>query len=330
MSVALPKKQLYTTPIALFGFNRPHLIAQVFERIRKLGPQKLFFIMDGVRETHPNDKELCQQTQDVVVKNIDWDCEFFKNFSNTNLGCGKRISSGIDWVFKHVEEVIILEDDCLANMSFFRFYSEMLKKYRGMPEIMMVSGNNYLPQKWQLKSSYYFSRHVLAWGWATWKRAWNHFSLDIPNYPKELSKKSFKKYFLNSREKRYYKNCFDSILKGCNVWSYQWSYALLKHKGFCVCPGVNLVSNIGFGKDSTHTVGEAPAEFLKVNELLFPLNHPKKIKMNKKLDVYLFKYFLDLRGTSVKTYYEDFKLYIADILPIKFKKILKQYLLRKN
>ena len=316
----------YSTPIALFSFNRPHLSAQVLQRISSIKPTKLFLVTNGPRKGHSQDIPLCQKVH-KVISNIDWDCDVHTNFSDTNIGCRKRISSGIDWVFEHVEEAIILEDDCLPEISFFQFCSEMLKYHKNEPRIMMISGNNFLPQKEWKENSYFYSHIGFIWGWATWRRAWQeHFDVNIKDWPMLKYDRSFRKAFGSRRKYRHYKRAFDMICNGLDTWDYQWNYAMRKNKSLCVCPRVNLVANIGFGKDSTNTCGDPKQSYVQTQNICFPLKHKNNLRINLKKERYLFCHHQDLRGTSFKVWLIDMKLNLAECLPVGLKNVIKMIL----
>src|SRR5665648_587346 len=164
------------TPVAFIIFNRPETTRRVFAEIAKARPTKLLVIADGPRATHPDDAEKCAVVR-AIIDGVDWDCEVLKNYSDVNLGCKRRVSSGLDWVFDTVEEAIILEDDCLPHPTFFRFCEEMLAKYRDDKRIAMISGDNFQFGKKRTEYSYYFSRYTHIWGWASWRRAWDNYCL---------------------------------------------------------------------------------------------------------------------------------------------------------
>lgn len=171
-----------STAIAFCIFNRPDRTQQVFQAIREAQPSQLLVIADGPRSGHPNDLEDCQITRSIIDQ-VDWDCEVLTNFSDINLGCRQRISSGLDWVFEQVEEAIILEDDCLPDPSFFPYCQELLERYRDTPEVMMISGNNFQFGHNPVEHSYYFSHYGHVWGWATWRRAWQKYDNSLAQWP---------------------------------------------------------------------------------------------------------------------------------------------------
>jgi GT2 family glycosyltransferase len=157
-----------TTPVAFLIFNRPDTTARVFEAIRQAKPPKLLVVADGPRPDRPDDIEKCKAAR-AIVEGVDWDCEVLKNYSDINLGCGKRPATGITWVFEQVEEAIILEDDCMPNPTFFEFCQAMLAEYRDDKRIMMIGGTNFLGE-WKSKiQSYHFSFYGGTWGWASYK-----------------------------------------------------------------------------------------------------------------------------------------------------------------
>jgi len=244
------------TPVIFIIFNRPDNAGVVFEKIREAKPKKLYVVADGPRENKFGEKEKCEETRKIIEK-IDWDCEVIKDYSEINLGCDKRVTSGITNAFQFFESAIILEDDCVPNASFFRFCEEMLEKYKNDERIMTVSGNNFLfEKKTIIKDSYYFSAYSYIWGWATWKRAWNKHDREMTACPNI----------------------------GKNTWDIQWAFSCMNQKGLTIIPRENLVSNIGFGKNSTHTKIKSQTANMATYEMDFPLSHPKLIMKNEIAD----------------------------------------------
>lgn len=267
------------TPVIFLIFRRPDLTAQVFKQIRLARPQKLFIVADGPRD----EKEalLCQQAR-AVTEQIDWDCEVFRNYSDVNLGCRERVSSGITWAFEHAEEAIILEDDCLPHPSFFSFCQLLLEEYRDNNLVMHIAGTNFLPQPF-LRASYLFSRLVPIWGWATWRRAWQHFDIEMQLWPEYRLSRDIG-YFGTQAEN--VKKIFQSIyLKEIDAWDGQWAFSCLVRKALTIIPKVNLVKNIGFREDATHTKAmHAYYSKIPLQEILLPLKKPSIIELNREFD----------------------------------------------
>jgi hypothetical protein len=170
------------TPVAFIIFNCPETTDRVFEQIAKAKPSKLLVIADGPRENSPGEAERCAAVRSII-DNVDWDCEVLTNYSDVNLGCKRRIASGLDWVFDTVEEAIILEDDCLPDPTFFRFCDELLEKYRDDERITMISGDNFQFDRKKTDSSYYFSRDPHIWRWASWRHVWKNYDVDMQLWP---------------------------------------------------------------------------------------------------------------------------------------------------
>jgi hypothetical protein len=266
------------TPVAFFIFKRPDTTKQVFEAIRQAKPSKLFLIADGPRPDRPGEAELCEATR-AVVKNIDWDCEVFTNFSDVNLGCGKRPASGISWVFEQVEEAIILEDDCLPHPTFFRYCQEMLERYRDDERVASIAGSNFQFGYRRTNDSYYFSRHCICWGWATWKRAWKHFDFEMAHWPEIRDSGILLNILQDPVEVKHIIKEFQATYEGkTQAWDYQWQLACWLQSGMSITPNTNLVSNIGCGPDATHTFDQTDCRAnLPSRAMNFPLKHPECI-----------------------------------------------------
>lgn len=278
MSAPIPQEPLHT-PVLFIIFNRARTAQKVFERIRQVKPKKLYVAADGPRQHVTTDAERCAETR-RIVEQVDWDCEVNTLFQDQNLGCGISPSRSISWLFEHEETGIILEDDCIPSMSFFWFCQEMLERHKHDTRIMHISGNNNLGG-WRRDNdySYYFSDKVNAWGWATWRRAWQLFDFDLGNYPEVKQKGYLNGIFLNKFEEAYrlgqLEKTFSNIQKG-DVWDYQWEFAVYSNAGLCIVPEVNLVRNIGFDEDATHTFQlHHKKEEIPEKEMTFPLRHPR-------------------------------------------------------
>ncbi len=242
------------TPVALFLFNRPDLTARVFERIAQSQPRQLLLVADGPR--HEAEATLCEQAR-AVVGAVSWECEVHTNFSEVNLGCKRRVSSGLDWVFSLVERAIILEDDCLPAPDFFVYCAAMLDRYKADTRIMHISGDNFVPAA-QTAYSHYFSRYFHVWGWATWRRAWQHYDVEMSHWP--AAREDVLGQCADAAEKRHWSRFFDAAQRGdIDTWDVQWVLACWLQSGLAVVPRVNLISNIGFRADATHP--KAPPNF---------------------------------------------------------------------
>src|ERR1700719_3988952 len=223
-----------TPAVALIVFNRPEVTKIVFERIKQTRPGVLLLVADGPRRDRVGEGAACRLTRQIV-EDVTWPCEVLKNYSETNMGCGRRVASGIDWVFQNVEEAIILEDDCLPDRTFFGFCKELLEHYRDDERVMQISGSNLQFGQHRTEQSYYFSRYPHCWGWATWQRAWKLYDFDMKVW-KGNPKRCLASFDDNS-ERAFWQATLDSVRKGqIDTWDYQWSLACRIADGLAVTP----------------------------------------------------------------------------------------------
>jgi hypothetical protein len=265
------------TPVAFLIFNRPDTTKKVFDAIRQAKPQKLLVVADGPRADRPGEAEKCEATREII-KLIDWDCEVLTNYSDVNLGCKKRVASGLNWVFENVEEAIILEDDCLPHPTFFQFCQELLEYYRYDTRVMHISGCNYGVLGSFPDQSYYFSKVTGVWGWASWRRAWKWYDVDINFWPDFCKQgKLLQGIFTSEKElKVRFKNWEGVHLGKIDTWDYSWHLTCICQAGLSIKPNHNLVSNIGFGLEATHTKStRSHFAHLQTEAMQFPLKHPK-------------------------------------------------------
>ena len=276
-------------PAVLFIiFNRPHETGAVFRAIRTARPLRLYIAADGPRDGRKGEAELCAEARRIAT-DIDWPCEVQTKFRERNLGCRHGPATAIDWFFENEEEGIILEDDCVPSASFFPYCAELLEHYRDDPRIMCISGDNPRTSTDALPTSYVFSHYPLIWGWATWRRAWQLYDANLSNWPAFRDSGRLRLIADHEAFEKYWSEIFDRTSgQLVDYWDYQWTFSCWLHGGLTCVPSINLVSNIGFGPDATHTfdVTDSRAR-LQTNELDFPLVHPEFVRCDVGADLSL-------------------------------------------
>lgn len=274
------------TPVVLILFKRPEETARVFDMIRRAQPSQIFLIADGPRRDRPEDRPLCEAAR-AVVEHIDWDCRVQRNYSEENMGCGRRLPSGLDWVFEQVEEAIILEDDCVPDPSFFRYCDVLLERFRADSRVMHINGNSFGGEAAEMSPySYGFTHFAQAWGWATWRRAWQAFDHVIASWPEYRDRGWIESLPVDGAIRRRQVERWDLVHGGAlDIWDFQWHFAVMSQHGLAVAPSVNLVSNVGFGPDATHTLDTtSPRAALPTAEMPFPLRHPPFVQPHPATD----------------------------------------------
>ncbi len=269
------------TPVVFIIFNRAETARRVLGAIREARPRRLLVIADGPRPGRAGEAERCA-TARAVIDEVDWECEVLTNYSQTNLGCRRRVSSGLDWVFSLVAEAIIIEDDCLPHPDFFPFCEAMLERYRDDQRIMHIAGTNYQFGRRQFEQrqspySYYFSRYNHCWGWATWRRAWQHYDRDLTLWPMVRDRGLLADLLEGDRRAiTYWTRSFEATSSGkIDSWSYVWTLSCWSQSGLTILPAINLISNIGFDDGASNTLNRRSRfASMKTAPLGFPLNPP--------------------------------------------------------
>jgi len=278
------------TPVLFLIFNRPDNTSEVFESIKQARPKKLFVAADGPRDGKQGEFENCQQAK-TIATSVDWNCEVRTLFREKNLGCKLAVSSGINWFFEHVENGIILEDDCNPNLSFFGFCQQMLSYYDNDARIMMICGTNYLPVEISAKitNSYFFSNYYPIWGWATWKRAWRLYDVKMKGWDEFKETHQLSWLFSSYKIAAYYQSMFELIRNGFDTWDIQWWFTCISQSGLSVIPKYNLVSNIGITGTHSNTQGDffinTPTYHLELTNMI----HPQFVVSDKYLNEVTYK-----------------------------------------
>lgn len=256
-------------PVALFIYNRPAHLPETFARVRELRPATLFVVGDGPKSER--DAHACESARSYVTDHVDWPCQVTTLFRAENIGTARSVSDGLTWIFGQVDRAIILEDDCVADPSFFFFCEEMLARYVDDERVMQVSGTN-VAGRIPTESSYGFTRYGLpCWGWATWARAWARYDFTLATWDED------REAVLDELGPRspFWVGMVDRYRHKLHGWDVQWNAAIWKHGGRIIVPSVNLVGNTGYGEAATYTrVAVSRYSNLARGECVLPPVHP--------------------------------------------------------
>lgn len=274
-------------PVLLTLFNRPFTTERVFEAIKNYEPNKLFISADGPRDIE-GEKNLCQKAR-LITERVDWDCKVQRLYHSKNLGCCDAMTTAISWFFDNVDYGIILEDDCVPDISFFKFCKKNLLHYQNDTRIMAILGTNFQPKS-ESNSSYYFSKLVRFWGWASWKRAWNLYDYEMTNLSEFISSSQLNNIIDRKLFEALWTNYLTRTKAGeIDSWGYRWAYSIFKNNALVIKPNKNLVKNIGFGENATHTFFAKPKlqkTFSKSIQSTMEINHPDFVLPSQQADLY--------------------------------------------
>ena len=299
---------MFNTPIVLIIYKRLKTTVKVFDKINLIKPKKLYIVADGPKT--PQEESLTSTVRSYIEKNVDWECKLIKIYSDYNLGCAKRVQTGLNEVFLKEEKAIILEDDTMPDFSFFKFCEELLERYKNDDSVAHISGCNLQTDAVNFQESYCFSSIINIWGWATWKRSWHNYDINMHSWDNE-NKSSFLKYWIPS--KRHRKGTREMFDLHCNnndpwTWDYQWVYSCWRVNALAIMPAGNLVSNIGIGPDASNTKSKTSIDMYPkvIQSIDQNLIHPQKTR----------------NISFEKKYYSAFQPKITQLLKQKVKNLL--------
>lgn len=269
----------YDVPVTVIIFNRPEITKVLGDVIRQVSPDRLFIISDGARKDHAGEEDKVNECR-RIMEDAGKDSEIIRCYSDENMGCDPRIVSGLDLVFSKVDRSIILEDDCIPDISFFRYCKELLERYEDDERVMYVSGSNRTHYK--MKSSYSFSYEASTWGWAAWSRSWKLYKDGKESWKQLRTKNDFKRY-MNLISYRKYCKTLD-IYNGWKdfPWDVAWQMQVMEHNGLGIVPCVNMIENIGYGEDATHTQTRSLLQEWPVSGMKFPMKRSEEIVQDKR------------------------------------------------
>lgn len=285
---------MFLTPILYLCFNRLEEVKQTFPILQQIRPERLYIAADGPRDI-PGEAQACQEVRQFVLSEITWPCEVKTLFRDNNVGCKHGVASAITWFFSYETQGIILEDDCVPDLTFFPYCRELLAHYQDQEQVMHISGFNDSGRP-PAEESYYFSNIPRIWGWATWKRAWEAYDVTLARWTEPGLREQVKarlKEIGGTEFVKVYEKLFDQVQKGkIDTWDYQWAYCLWENQGLSITPCQNLIENIGFTPHATHTK-TLPSGLLdlKRHALMGAIQHPSSRAINQDLDAKFYKKF---------------------------------------
>jgi len=290
-TIAISHSQPLTSAVLFLVFNRLDTTKIVFEAIRQAKPPRLYVASDGARSNVEGEKKKVAAVRKYILDHVDWECEVKTLARETNLGCKYAVSEAITWFFENEKMGIILEDDCLPSQSFFGYCEELLDKYKDDLRVWHISGDNFQDGTWRGDGSYYFSKFTHIWGWATWANRWSHYDVELANYEEFKNSKIIETAYSEKIEQSFWLNIFEGSFHGkIDTWDYQWVFTVLSNNGLNIIPNQNLISNIGFGPEATHTK-ELDSKLSKIenSQINLPLTHPTFLIQDRDADRYTSK-----------------------------------------
>lgn len=273
-------------PVLLLAWRRPETTVQVMEAIRDARPERLFIAVDGPSEhLRTGEADRVAETIRAIEQRIDWPCEVSRRYSAANRGCRVGVSDGIDWFFENVEEGIILEDDCVPHHEFFTYCADLLSRFRDIDRVMCISGDNSAQIPLPGAASYSFVRYPQVWGWATWRSAWRRYDRNLADYCQARRSGTWERLVPDAFERATFERTLDRLAAHGepDTWDYQWAATLLLNRGLSVQPRSNLVRNIGFGDQATHTTGALHPRANAATTSILPLVHPRRTRLHKRV-----------------------------------------------
>ncbi len=281
----------FQIPVLLLLFNRPAHTKGVLDRLRQLRPANVYIHCDAARDNFLEEEEKVEMVRKTVAKHIDWPCETHFLYRTHNMGLREGVYGALNWFFNQVDYGIIIEDDCLADLSFFYFCEALLVKYADNEQMMHIGGSNLSEAHTAtLTESYVFTRFSFVWGWASWSRAWKKMALDLQGLD-EFEQQGFISTLVPDKQAQHYmmQKFKDTQQRKNNSWAYAWFYSILKNNGLCIVPKINLVQNTGIGDESaTHTTAKNTSAQRAAQSLSFPIVDPNNYDTNPRLESYFF------------------------------------------
>ena len=269
-------------PIAMFVFRRPEHLRQSIEsllRCPEAAQSQIFVFADGPRGQQ--DEAAIQETRRVAQCLLGTRAEYF--FSDVNLGLSQSIIRGVTQLVNKFGRVIVLEDDLILNPHFLGFMNSALQQYADQTEVYQVSGHMFDVPELAQNFEAIFLPTTTSWGWATWRRAWQHFDPVATGWQQLASDGKLRRSF-NMRGCYDYATMLERQMQGLrDSWAIRWYWTVFKAQGVTLFPPATLVSNSGQDGSGTHGSGRL-RHFSKRSSKPtdMPIRLPDQVKLSER------------------------------------------------
>lgn len=243
-------------PIVLFTYNRPDHTRQTLEALQAndlADASTLYIYSDGPK--HGVLEEDLQKITAVrkLIRSKEWCKEVKIVESERNMGLADSVVVGVTEVVNRHGRVIVLEDDIVTKKGFLRFMNEALEMYADDNQVMHISGMIFGTPK-RVKETTLFLNILSCHGWATWKRAWDHYTHDIDVLFERITQQgiSHKKFDIEGNAHFYNQLEANRDVK-LYTWAVRWYASWLTSGGYSLFPYRSLVTNIGHDGSGEHS-----------------------------------------------------------------------------
>ena len=237
------------SPLVIFAFNRPNYLKKCLSslKLNKLSSKtKTYFFID-----YPKNK-IDFKNYNKVIKIIKETNIFNQKIiiqRKYNYGLKKNILSGIDYVLKKNDTVIVLEDDLYLSKYFLDYMNKYLHFFKDTKKIASIHGYCYPINKKNL-NNFFLLRGADCWGWATWRRAWRYYNDDNLSLAKKIKKNNEINLFNFNNSFNYY----DMLInRSSSTWAVNWYASAFTKKMLTLYPKTPYIKNIGNSGLGTHS-----------------------------------------------------------------------------
>ena len=175
--------------------------------------------------------------------------------SEVNQGLRAKVLGSVDYAFQNVDELVVLEDDCILGDSSLLFFLDALSVFRQNQNIGAVSGTYLGPTLSSGLTNVFEAQRFNSWGWATWKDVWVDFRAS--RFSNQSAKSLSKEMLSLTREYPLpYQVEYSRMSRNIgnlDTWAIPFGLYLKSQNIKTLKPTKNMVRNSGFGLNATHT-----------------------------------------------------------------------------
>lgn len=276
-------------PIVLFVYNRPEKTHQTLLALKNnhlANESHLVVFSDAPKPNGTNEDKLKVEEVRTLVRKQKWPKSIRLIEASENMGLAASVINGVSEVIKEYGKVIVLEDDLITSKFFLKYMNDALHLYENEVEVGTIAAYVPISGLFPMRSTF-FQNKITSWGWGTWARVWESAEWDSKKLINQFQQDQKKISAFRMGEVSYYQMLLEQYKGHIDSWAVRFASFCLLNNYKHLYPNQNLIYNIGFGEDATHTKSG------KSNKIVSKPVEVKRIKIEPSLRLHK---FLVLKG----------------------------------
>jgi|LakMenEpi03Aug12_release.lakeMendotaPanAssembly.Ray.scaffolds.fasta_scaffold332519_2 hypothetical protein len=284
----MTKDEFSMLTVLIVAYRRAQNVKEILEVCLNSGIKSIYITVDAPKT---RSTEAVRDHQQVlqVIENISSgshpNVTIRVRVAESNYGCAVSVISGCDWAFQSASELLVIEDDCIPNSTFFEFANNNLNQLSLEKGVVMVCGTQFAPISLTGKVAM-LSRYPLTWGWGTNREVWHEIRKSFEQNPYLLMLSQM--IAINSDTSFWRAGSRRALSGVTDVWDTVLVEYMLRRNLLSILPPRNLVLNNGNDTVATHIALNSKWTYQPTHS--DPILYTGRIEKNLAVEIWIRKF----------------------------------------